>query len=436
MLGGSLLLGVLVMAIGLLAIEISRTMAQSSRAILSENVSSLKAAEELEIALLDQKGIATNYLLDGDAQWLEILEAKRQKFSEWFTRATEVAQTEPEQHILSRIGELYREEDRLRYEAILLDQQGKSAEAQRLLYHTRQLVDALYDTCEELLFVNEQLIAESMARSQRKVAWLHAVLWGSIVAAILLGLVGGWLVSLAVTKRLAQSEKLATLGEMAGLVAHEVRNPLTAISLRVHSLQDEGPLSASGREDLEVIRQEIERLERIVRNFLDLVKLPQPRLQPIAINEAVGQALLLLRPTLERRAVQVHTQLTEVLPPILADPEQLKQVLLNLLLNSAQAMPEGGTIGIATALEQGRASSGTHVTLSISDTGSGIAPEVREKIFEPFFTTRANGTGLGLSLAKKIIELHQGGIAVREDHGPGTTVTIHLPASRPEPVPA
>ncbi|MBI3021691.1 MAG: MCP four helix bundle domain-containing protein [Candidatus Omnitrophica bacterium] len=432
MLAGSLTLGALIVAIGALAVHMSHTIARSSTAILVENVSSLKAAEELEIALLDQKGIVGSYLLDGDEKWLRLLEEKRRKYDEWFARAKDVALTGHEQRILERIRLLYQEYDRLRFQVIRLAQDGSRFAAQQLLLNrVRELVDQLYDACEELLFFNEQLIAESQKKSQQQLTWFQAVLWSSIAVAIFLGLLGGWMVARGMTKRLVQSEKLASLGHMAGLVAHEVRNPLTAIKMRVHSLQEELAASVSSQDDVEVIRQEIERLERIVQNFLDLVRLPEPRVQPLSLNEVVTRAVELLKPNFEEHAVRVTIAWPGTLPSVQGDAEQLEQVFLNLLLNAVQAMPEGGAIEITASWVKGRTETDGSIEIAVSDTGPGIPKALRDKIFDPFFTTKANGIGLGLSLAKKVVEQHQGVIEVQDRNGSGAAVTIRLPAKQP-----
>ena len=431
-LAGSLVIGTLIVAVGLLAVQMSRTMERSSRAILTENVSSLKAAEELEIALLDQKGIVGSYLLDGDEKWLRLLDEKRRKYDEWFARAKEVALTEQEQRILQRIRPLYQEYDRLRYQVIRLAQDGSRFAAQQLLLNrVRELVDQLYEACEELLFFNEQLIAESQKKSQQKLAWLQTVLWSSIAVAIFLGLLGGWMVARGMTKRLVQSEKLASLGHMASLVAHEVRNPLTAIKMRVHSLQEELAASVSNQDDVAVIRQEIERLERIVQNFLDFVRLPEPEFQPLSLHEVAKRAVELLKPNLEEHAIRMTVNWPETLPHVQGDAEQLEQVFLNLLLNAIQAMPEGGTVEVTASWVKGRTEADGHVEVSVNDTGPGIPKELREKIFDPFFTTKANGIGLGLSLAKKVVEQHQGMIGIQDRNGSGTAIVIRFPARQP-----
>jgi len=432
MLVGSLALGVLIVAIGALAVHMSHAIARSSTAILVENVSSLKAAEELEIALLDQKGIVGSYLLDGDEKWLRLLEEKRKKYDEWFARAKDVALTGHEQRILERIRLLYQEYDRLRFQVIRLAQEGSRFAAQQLLLNrVREIVESLYDACEELLFFNEQLIAESQKKSQQQLTWFQAVLWSSIAVAIVLGLLGGWMVARGMTKRLVQSEKLASLGHMAGLVAHEVRNPLTSIKMRVHSLQEELAASVSSQDDVTVIRQEIERLERIVQNFLDLVRLPEPNIQPLSLHEVVERSVELLKPNFEEHAIQVTINWPEALPNVQGDAEQLEQVFLNLLLNAIQAMPEGGAIELTASWIKGRTEMDGSIEVAVSDTGPGIPKALRDKIFDPFFTTKANGIGLGLSLAKKVVEQHQGAIEVQDRNGSGTAVTIRLPAKQP-----
>ncbi len=425
-LAGSVSLGLLIVAIGLLAVQMSHTVAQSSQAILTENVSSLKAAEELEIALLDQRGLVSNYLVNGDPQWLKLLEEKRAKFEEWFNNAKQVALTQHELRILDRIRSLYQEYDRLRYHVIQLAQDGEARAAEQLLFQRgRELSDRLYEACEELLFFNEQLIAESQQASGHRLIWFQTMLWGSVATAILLGVLGGWLIARSMTRRLVQSEKLASLGYMAGLVAHEVRNPLTAIKMRIYALEDELEASHAGQDHVAVIRQEIERLERMVQNFLDLARLPEPCLRPLVLNEVIARALEVVKPTLEDQAIQVRASVPDGLPLVQGDAEQLEQVLLNLLLNAIQAMPDGGVIDIGASWVDGA------LEVSVSDTGPGISKDAQANLFEPFFTTKANGIGLGLSLAKKVMERHRGSIALKDRDGAGTTVAIRLPALQP-----
>jgi len=425
---GSLVLGGLIIAIGALAIQTSQVIERSSNAILAENVSSLKAAEELQIALLDQKGLAGSYLLEGDERWLQLLEDKRERFDEWLERAGDVARTEHEQATLQRISRLYQEYDRQRYRVIALTQQGQRLAAQQLLLgRVRELVDQLYEACEELLFYNEQLIAESQAQSARKLVWLQTALWSSICVAVLLGFLGGWVLSRGMAHRLVTSEKLASLGQMAGFVAHEVRNPLTAINLRLQSLQHDLGASAAAQEDVQVIRAEIDRLERLARDFLDLAKLPEPQRRPMALNQVVLDVLQVLAPSFKEQAVVVRTNLGDPSPSILADAGQIKQVLLNLLLNALRAMPSGGTVTVVTSGPDGLRGRIRQAEVSIRDTGGGISPELRGRIFEPFATANEAGTGLGLAIAKKIVEQHQGTITLKMHDGAGTEVTVRVP---------
>ncbi len=430
MLIGSLAIGLLITATAWLALETTRTIQQSTRVILAENVSSLKASEELEIALLDQKGIVSNYLLDGDERRLAPLEEKRRTFEEWFTRARQVAFTEREQQVLERIRSLYQEYDRLRSQVITLHQTGHPFEARQLLLNDlKRLMDQLHQACEELLYVNEQLIIQSQQRSEHHVHWMQWVVWGGIAAAMVLGLLGGGLFARGVTRRLVRAEQLATLGEMAGLVAHEVRNPLTAIKMRAHALEEEAAYPGVGQDDLRVIRQEVERLERIVQNCLDLAKLPEPRLMPVQLNDVIATSLRVVQPALQQQAIQVEARLDRSLPTVQGDAEQLQQVFLNLMRNAAQAMRERGVIRIATRPVAVARADGGQVEVIISDTGPGIPDALRRKVFDPFFTTKADGIGLGLALAKKIVDQHHGSIAFARGEDVGATVAIRLPAA-------
>ncbi len=422
----STVMGVLTVAIGLFAIATGRAMLEASHANLVENVSSLKYAEELEITLLDQKGYVSSYLLDGDPDWLAKLEEKKQTFEHWLDKAKAVGFTEREQVVIRQIRVLYNQFDQRRKKVIALGRQGRVPEAAQLLLRGGpNLMEELYQLCEELLFINEGLIAASERSNEHKLAWLEGVVWGSNVIAVLLGLLGGWLVARSVTQRLVQSEKLAALGQMAGLVAHEVRNPLTAINMRVHSLHEEAALSSSAQDDVRVIREEIERLERIVQSFLKLARLPQPRLQLVDIREPIERAVVVLRPIFERQGTRLEQSLVVPSPQVRVDAEQIQQVLVNLLLNATQAMPDGGTLRITTECVGDRWRQ--QLQLLIEDSGLGIAPSLRRQLFDPFVTTKADGVGLGLSLAKRIIETHGGLITLANRRQGGTTVRIVLP---------
>ncbi len=228
-------------------------------------------------------------------------------------------------------------------------------------------------------------------------------------------------------EHLVQAEKLALVGQLAAGVAHSVRNPLTSVKMRLFSLERGLDLSPAQREDFEVISEEIRHLDTIVRNFLEFSRPPKPKLQHISPSDIVDMTLVLLKHRLETYGVDVRVIRDQPLPAIDADAEQLKEVLVNLILNACDAMGENGDIEIAE--ESGFMEPlGRVVILRLTDSGPGIPPDVAEKVFQPFFSTKEEGTGLGLAIAKRILEEHGGYIHLRPyERGQGASFVIVLP---------
>jgi signal transduction histidine kinase len=222
--------------------------------------------------------------------------------------------------------------------------------------------------------------------------------------------------------QLIRSEKLAALGQLAAGIAHEIRNPLTSINILIHSLRESLPSKNSHGEDLKVIEEEIDRINEIVDQFLRFAKPASPLLEKAEITPIFEETLQLLKPQIERRKISVQKEFRS-LPPITIDREQMKQAVLNLLLNAIQAMPEGGRLRLNGQVPEDNQG----VRLSIKDSGIGIPPEDMDKLFDPFFSTKEGGIGLGLSIAHRIIDQHQGKIEVESTPGKGTLFTIWLP---------
>lgn len=225
--------------------------------------------------------------------------------------------------------------------------------------------------------------------------------------------------------------KLAHFARLATGLAHEIRNPLTAISVRLFTLQKNLGKGTSEHSDSSLIRNEIDRLEQILKNFLKLARPSEPKITPLTATAAFREVVDLLAPQLQCRQITIKiANVTDA--PFLADPLQLKQVLINLIQNAADSIEdETGTVTLrARSTIPHQRSDGPHqVILEVEDTGSGIAPEVQERLFDPFFSTKDNGTGLGLAIAAKIIEQHKGTMDFETRIGHGTVFRVTLPAS-------
>jgi signal transduction histidine kinase len=222
--------------------------------------------------------------------------------------------------------------------------------------------------------------------------------------------------------QLIRSEKLAALGQLAAGIAHEIRNPLTSINILIHSLRERLPSENSNQEDLKVIEEEIHRMNEIVDQFLRFAKPASPMLEKTEALSIFDDILQLLKPQIEKQRISVEREF-QPLPMILIDREQMKQAMLNLLLNAIQAMPEGGQL----TLSGQNSVDGQWVCLSIQDSGMGIETEVLNKLFDPFVSTKEGGIGLGLSITHRIVDQHHGKIEVESTPGEGTLFTVWLP---------
>ncbi|MHB8765145.1 MAG: sensor histidine kinase [Deferrisomatales bacterium] len=228
--------------------------------------------------------------------------------------------------------------------------------------------------------------------------------------------------------QLVRSEKLASLGELVAGIAHELNNPLTGILVLSSIMQKEAKLDPTTRDDVETIVHESQRCARIVKGLLDFSRESIPQKRPCQINDVIDSTLVLVRTQALFHDIEIVKKYGEGLPEVLADPHQLEQVLINVLLNAAQAMPNGGRLVLETTPRPAQ------VVVRIADTGGGIPPENLGRIFDPFFTTKeSRGTGLGLSVSYGIVQNHGGTIEVESELGVGTAFTIQLPIAAAEP---
>jgi hypothetical protein len=229
--------------------------------------------------------------------------------------------------------------------------------------------------------------------------------------------------------QMSRAEHLATLGELATGLAHEIRNPLAGIAGVIEIIGRDLPPTSPARTVVKDVRQEIARINHIVTDLLHTARPHPPQVRPSDLNTTVEHAVMLGRQQALAKAVEITLHRDPSLPPVEHDSDQIHQVLLNLLLNALQAIEQNGKISVTVKAQ------GNMAVVEVADNGRGIAPEHLPNIFRPFYTTKGDGTGLGLSLAGRIVEDHQGRIEVTSTVGKGTTLTVILPlqrAARPE----
>lgn len=224
-------------------------------------------------------------------------------------------------------------------------------------------------------------------------------------------------------KSVIRAKNLESLAAMSAGMAHEIRNPLTSIKGYAQYIQYEVDNESSLKSDAQIIIDEVDRLNRIISRFLSFARPKELQMKPTLVNEVVHGVIRVIEKEIGEKQIKFYTKLLET-PDAMIDFDQLQQVVLNLVLNSIQAMPEGGKLSIYTGYLKGL----NMVFISIKDTGIGIEKDNYDKIFEPFYTTKDKGTGLGLAICSRIIENHKGYFEVNSSIGLGTVFTIKLPA--------
>ena len=230
-----------------------------------------------------------------------------------------------------------------------------------------------------------------------------------------------------VEEQLRQNEKLSALGLLAAEVAHEIRNPLTVMKLLYHSLNLKFEAKDPRAKDAQIIESKIEHLNKIVEQILDFARTTEPKLAPVNLNDLVDELGLLVRHKLSNQGIKLVRDLQTDLPLVSGDAPQLEQAFLNLMLNAAEAMADGGTLSIRSRAVRARDKS-EQVMVEFKDTGGGMTEEQQQRAFKTILaTTKAKGSGLGLAIVGRIIETHHGQIRIRSKAGRGTAIQILLP---------
>ncbi len=445
------------------------------KGIIDRDLAALQAAEGLKNALVNQKGFVSYYFLDGDAEWLKKLGEYRQLFNERIKEARRLARTATDKTTVDQIEAEYSEYIGQKDKVISLYKAGKHEPGTKLHKNVRSHFFKVLELCETYKDVHSKRISLASVRTHNQAKRLRVIagtaIWSVILLCALLAFVlvsqilnplrrlalhgDGAAKTLesgdevkAVSRRfhgliedvdqtkinlersqehLLQSGKLALVGRLSAGMAHSIRNPLTSVKMRLFSMGRTLDLSETQKEDFDVISEEIRHIDNIVQNFLEFSRPPKLKLQKVSPSNVVDMALQLLRHRLESYGADVKLDRQRRLPEIVADPEQLKEVLVNLLVNACEAMGGSGRIVIS---EQGGIIEplGRVVVIKVSDNGPGIPEAIQDKLFEPFFSTKEEGTGLGLSIAARIVEEHGGWLNLKSKEGKGATFTITLPS--------
>jgi len=441
--------------------------------IISRNVMIFESAEAMGTALVNQKGYVSYFFQDGNQEWLVELARYRTVFENKLEEVKNHVEEPWEKKAVGQIENDYRLYIAARDEVIELYKKGDKQKGFNLHQSVRQSFFKILDLCEQFKGFHKEKIETAIETSAKEANRLRIIVLMAIVSVTLLSLLVNFIFARHIMgpirklisqvdedgtgrsinevdalqrgvmglienaeethqklkqsqESLLQSEKMALIGKLAAGTAHSIRNPLTSVKMRLFSLNRSAALSNNQREDLNVISGEIVQINKIVENFLEFARPPKLVTKLMSPSAVVDSAVYLLEQRLRSYHVNLKIKRSGNLPETLIDPEQLKEVLVNIIINACEAMKNGGAIIIreeAGEIDPQRKAD----VIRISDNGEGIPEEIKKNIFDPFFTTKEEGTGLGLSIAFNIIHEHGGTIEVQSKQGKGTDFIITLP---------
>ena len=409
-----------------------REIRELRRGFTTSQLESFRIADQLQAGLLKLDALLLKYS-DGrlPEDWRSFTDESR-RLDAWIDQQRAALTTPEEKAVLSEINAAYdgylTAAGELTADAASFDKFKVEAAKERLISLGLKLADA-----------HREALGHFASSTQQSLALLQAVIFTALLALVLLAalaaavayreMIAPLRVKLIESQALVERhEKLAALGVLAAGVAHEIRNPLTAIKARLYTQQKALAPASRERADAEFISREIDRLEKIVSDFLRFARPVEPERVPVSPANLLREVRQLMAEQLRESSIDLAVE-RAVETKVLGDPEQLKQVLINLVQNAAEALGTGGTIKLR-AVESRIALGGRMrdvAIIEVEDNGTGMPPEVQKRLFDPFFTTKPTGTGLGLSIAARIVEKHGGALRVKTASNHGTTFGVVLP---------
>jgi signal transduction histidine kinase len=453
--------------------------------ILSQEVTSLQAVQELEIRVRQLRFRNFLNFVDPKHARLEPVKDAEQQFEEALNRVQQVSRSPDERALVAKIAEGYqRYRQELAHLPAELKRAGREADLHDLA--DKHPVKYVVDPCEELLAANKAEMAKTARQAEDNSRLVRLAMIGLGLLGPLSGLLAGYGIARGLSRSIYQlsvrvhdmaqrleqdvgsvdvpadgdlahldrqlqhvvgrveqvaenwqrqqremlrAEQLSAVGQLAASVAHEVRNPLTAVKLLVDAARRPHKPRPLAEKDLQIIHEELDRLEKTVQNFLDFARPPKAHRSTADLREVVDQAVELVRARARQQGVAIDLCRPDTPVPADVDRGLLCNVLVNLFINGLDAMPQGGRLEVT--LENVPAGG---VRLDVADNGPGIAPEMAGRLFTPFASTKPTGTGLGLSISRRIIEEHGGRLSAVNRPQEGACFSITLPATKEEGV--
>lgn len=472
--GVSLLL--LAMGVGA-AWYIQRLQSETSD-LLSRQVASLHATRRLTFNIREVRSLLNRFLITGDRDYLLDVSEKDREIEHYLHEAQELALTPSGRTTLENVRKNY---NNFRREfADLVEQPTTVASREAIRHLSEGVVTAdLLELAQDYLEYKQAAVNQAMRDNQAVGSWMVFGLLLLGASGAVAGLLSGFVLARGLSRSIVQmsvpiqsaagkldevigpvtvatggsieelqeglddmvrhigdvveklqqsrqqalrSEQLAAVGQLAAGMAHELRNPLTSMKILVQSAAERSDGTGLRNRDLDVLQQEISRLEELIRTFLDFARPCKVSAQEVDIAAIVDDTVRFLRPRAKRRLVSIENVGPSSALRVVADAHQIRQVLLNLILNALEALPGGGTVWVRVAPD-----GDDWLTIEVADNGSGLPDDMAERIFEPFVSTKETGLGLGLSICRRIAEAHGGTIEAAAREGGGAVFMVRLP---------
>jgi signal transduction histidine kinase len=478
----SLVTMAIILAGGFLIISFIYRIQDETNALMEGNIRSARMAKELNLSLFEIRAASLTYLFDRSDERIAALQEKQNEFIVLLEKARLSANTEEEKIMIQQISALFSNYQQTLTNALELHRKGWIGPPNKLIVHASQdLINTIEEKTNTFIVTNEMAQAAYEESITKNDDIIRAAMYALGVGGIILGLILGWMIARIILnpiyklvlkvrdaagsevvehikmspgkeleeldlhinrligrinqahedlqknrELLERSSKLAAIGKIAPALAHEIRNPLTAVKMLIYAMMQEPDVSKDKQHDLEIITQEINRVEGFLQNFLKYARPARPQMQVVAIVPVIKETLHLMQPRFKQgniRLVENHEQENLRLK---ADPDMIKQVVMNLVLNAVESMKQDGILTLTTSLTSDDADD-KFFLIAISDNGSGIPDDIRDSLFDPFVKGKDQGIGLGLSISLRIAELHHGWISATNNSGKGATFTVHLP---------
>lgn len=472
----------IIMAGGFLIISYIYKLQDETTVLMEQNVRSAKTAKELTLSLYDIRAASLTYLFDRSPERIAILQQKQSDFITLLQKAKESANTEEENMLIQQISALFSNYQQTLTNALELHKIGRISQPNKLIVHASQdLINTIEEKTNEFIIKNEVAQAEYEESIRKNDDIIRSAMYALGFGGIIIGLVLGWMVArillnpiykLVLKVRdaagsevvehiqmspgkeleeldlhinrligrinkanedlkknrelLERSSKLAAIGKIAPALAHEIRNPLTAIKMLIYAMMQEPDISKDKLHDLEIITHEINRVEGFLQNFLKYARPAKPQMQMVSIVPVLKEMIQLMQPRLRQNNITLVENHDLENLKINADPDMIKQVVMNLMLNAIESMGPDGELRFSTQVTADDQDNKTF-RIIISDNGPGIPDDILDSLFDPFVKGKDQGIGLGLSISQRIAELHHGWISATNNPDKGASFTVNLP---------